>query len=350
MVDDSVVVRRLVTNTLAEDPEIDVVGTAANGQVALAKIPKLNPDIVVLDLEMPEMDGLETLRNIRNLAKKPIVIMFSGRTEKGAVATLEALSLGASDYVTKPAKSGGIDTAIKHVREQLIPKIHLFGGGRIPASPRSAATPAPARPRRKTTAQPIDLLAIGVSTGGPNALAEVLPRLPADFPVPTVIVQHMPPLFTKSLAERLSRKCHLHVCEASAGDMLRVGHVYIAPGDYHMVTCRSGAGYTVATNQNPPENSCRPAVDVLFRSVAKVFGGNVLVVILTGMGQDGLEGCRDIHEKGGQIIVQDERSSVVWGMAGAVAGAGIADKILPLSQIGSEIVRRVSTQRKLATV
>ena len=341
VVDDAVVVRRMVSDVLAEDPEIEVVGTAANGRIALQKLTQVNPDVVTLDVEMPELDGLQTLKALRTTHPRLPVVMFSTLTERGAAETLDALSLGASDYVTKPANVGSIATAQQRIRAELIPKIKALCATAVPAV-RPAVIGAPkAQPRRvDDLSAGFDVLAIGVSTGGPNALAVLLPALPADFPAPIVVVQHMPPMFTRLLAERLNAQSPLRVVEAQAGDILRPGSVYIAPGDFHMTLLRKGVDAAVALNQDSPENSCRPAVDVLFRSVATVFGARTMGVILTGMGQDGLHGCEHLRSAGGHVLAQDEATSVVWGMPGFVARAGLADRVLPLDQIAPELVRR----------
>lgn len=356
VVDDAVVVRRMVADTIAADPELEVAGTAANGRIALAKLTQLKPDLVVLDVEMPDMDGLETLKALRQTHPRLPVIMFSTLTERGAVATLEALTLGANDYVTKPANVGSVALALQRLREELLPKIKALCPHLMPRKPLLPAHPAnngaieipppPAQPvTRPALARgplhPVEILAIGVSTGGPNALAELLPALPADFPVPVVIVQHMPALFTKLLAERLHAKSALNIRECIAGEVLRPGHVWIAPGGQHMVVERGNGQVRLGTQQEAPENSCRPAVDVLFRSVVKAYGAGTLALVLTGMGRDGLRGCELIHRANGQILTQDEASSVVWGMPGAVAQAGLADKVLPLNQLAPEIMRRV---------
>jgi len=340
VVDDSVVVRRLVSEALASTLEVTVAGTASSGALALAKIPQLNPDVVTLDIEMPGMNGLETLAAIRKLYPKLPVIMFSTLTERGAAVTLEALSLGASDYVTKPTNSESLAGAMEQVRRELVAKILCLGVHR------AAATPTrPVGLRRSSGGQRIDVLAIGVSTGGPNALAQVVPCLPADFPVPIVIVQHMPPLFTHLLAVRLNSQSRLTVREAEAGKCLVPGEVWIAPGDYHMIVSRRGGRVVLNLNQEPAENSCRPAVDVLFRSVAQVYGRTSLAIVLTGMGSDGARGAVQIREAGGEVFVQDEATSVVWGMPGAVVSVGAADKVCQLSDISQEVVRRVATGR-----
>lgn len=345
IVDDSAVIRRLLSNLLATDPEIVVAGTAGNGIQALARIPEAKPDLITLDIEMPEMDGLETLVEIRKLYPKLPVIMFSTLTERGATATLDALARGASDYVTKPSHSGGSEASRERVQEELIRKIKSLCAVRVP-QPRPVPMPTlvPGRPRAR-----VDVVAIGTSTGGPNALTALVPQLPADFPVPIVIVQHMPPLFTRLLAERLHALSRLEVREGKEGEKLRPGQVWIAPGDYHMTVARKGPEFVLGLNHDPQENSCRPAVDVLFRSVARTCGANVLGVVLTGMGADGTRGSSEIREAGGEVFVQDEASSVVWGMPGSIVAASLADRIYPLTVMAPEVVRRVWMRRALAS-
>jgi two-component system chemotaxis response regulator CheB len=343
IVDDAVVFRRLVARELSADPAIEVVGTAANGKIALAKLPQVNPDLVVLDVEMPELDGLATLREVRKTHPRLPVVMFSALTERGAAATLDALALGATDYFAKPAGDGGLDGSLRVVREELIPRIKALCARA--AAPPVAAAVAPAAGLPAVRGGRVDVIAVATSTGGPNALADLFAGLPADLPVPVVIVQHMPPMFTRLLAERLSAQFSLRVEEGRSGGALRPGHAWIAPGDHHMVVARNGAETRVLLNQDPPENSCRPAADVLFRSVAQAFGPAVLAVVLTGMGQDGLRGCEAIRAAGGQVIAQDEATSVVWGMPGFVARAGLADKVLPLALIAPEVVRRARAGR-----
>jgi len=350
VVDDAVVVRRMVTDVLSEDPEIEVVGAAANGRIGLQKLTQVNPDLVTLDIEMPEMDGLQTLAALRKTHPTLPVIMFSTLTERGGAATLEALSLGASDYVTKPANVGSVALAQQRIREELIPKVKALIRKRAHgAEPHAPSMPAPVvrpvmpslpRLQPTTAAGPIEVLAIGVSTGGPNALAAVLPLLPAGFPVPIVLVQHMPPMFTRLLAERLDAQSKVKVVEAAGGEVLQPGVVYVAPGNFHMVVQRRGTQVVTVLNQLPPENSCRPAVDPLFRSVSQVYGSHTLGVILTGMGQDGLRGSEDIRAAGGSIIAQDEATSVVWGMPGFVVRAGLAERVLPLAAVAAELTRR----------
>lgn len=345
VVDDSVVIRKLLCETLSTDPEVEVVGSASDGHIALAKIEQLHPDLITLDVEMPVMNGLEMLVELRKLDAKLPVIMFSTLTERGAAATLDALSLGASDYATKPSNTGSPAVAIEAIRAELLPKIKALC---TRTSPKLKSLPPPRPPVRVRVPvhRRIEIVAIGTSTGGPNALAEVLPRIPKDFPVPIVVVQHMPPLFTRMLAERLASHSEIHVEEGSEGVVLLPGHSWIAPGNFHMTVARAGTNWQLLLNQDPPEHSCRPAVDVLFRSVAAVCRANVLGVVMTGMGSDGVLGAQHIREAGGEVIIQDEPSSVVWGMPGLVYAAGQADAVYPLDQLAPEITRRVLQSRK----
>ena len=352
IVDDTVVVRQFVRKIFESEPGIEVVGTAANGRIAIAKIPEVNPDIVILDVEMPEMGGLEALEVMQRDYPSVRVIMFSTITERGATATLDALALGASTYVTKPTNAASLTDAMEEVRGELVPKVRALGGGATtPSSPppslSAARTSAIRPPEAYTTGppDPVEIVAIATSTGGPNALHHVLPLIRSDFPVPIVIVQHMPPLFTKLFADRLTTKTQLPVREGAPGEDLRSGAIWIAPGGYHMVVQRSRRGVSLNTNQEMPENSCRPAADVLFRSVADIYGSGTLAVVLTGMGHDGLRGCEQIRESGGWVMVQDEETSVVWGMPGAVAQAGLADRVLPLSEIIPKLDAVVRTSR-----
>jgi two-component system chemotaxis response regulator CheB len=350
VVDDAVVVRRIVTDVLSADPEIEVVGSAANGRLALQKLAALTPDLVTLDIEMPELDGLGTLAELRKSHPRLPVIMFSTLTERGAAATLEALARGASDYVTKPANVGSVTLAQERVRAELIPKIKALCG-RLSPPPRPAAL----APRLGTALVPprpvlpvrVDLLAIGVSTGGPNALAEIIPVLPPEFPLPVVIVQHMPPVFTRFLAERLATTSRLRVCEGVEGGIVESGTVWVAPGNSHMLLVREHDTTRIHLTQDPPENSCRPAVDPLFRSAASLFGNRTLGLVLTGMGHDGLQGAEAVRRAGGQVLAQDEPSSVVWGMPGAVVQAGLADAVLPLARVAGELIQRAGVGRLL---
>jgi len=360
VVDDSVVIRRLVTQALSEDPGIEVVGTASNGAIALQRIPQLNPDVMTLDVEMPEMDGLATLAHVRKEYRNLRIIMFSTLTRRGATATIDALMAGADDYVTKAANVGQVRESLAALRGELVPRVNQFfirtdpAGTGHASGPTLAATLArgssgasatrAAVPAREAGFRPRlapRVLAIGVSTGGPTALSAIMPRFPSDFLLPIVIVQHMPPLFTRLLAERLQRQTGLKVWEGTEGQVVERGNVYIAPGDYHMRVRQAGNRVVIALDQAPPENSCRPAVDVLFRSVHEVYGGGVLSAILTGMGQDGLRGVELLKASGAYVVAQDEATSVVWGMPGAIVRAQLADAVLPIDDIVPDLLRHV---------
>ncbi|GGD21546.1 protein-glutamate methylesterase/protein-glutamine glutaminase [Nocardioides daphniae] len=355
VVDDSVVIRRLVTGLLSEDPDIEVVGTAINGRAALQKLETLTPDLVTMDIEMPEMNGIEAVRAIRASGNRVPIVMFSTLTERGASATFDALSAGASDYVPKPANVGSVSRSMEQVRDALIPLIKSLvprAGSRLSTPARatvgttaaaapSVVPPTPATRERRVPATGYRLLAVGSSTGGPEALFTVLTSLP-PLPVPVVVVQHMPPVFTTQFAARLDRHCDYPVREATDGAVLAPGTVTIAPGDFHLVVERAGRDLVARLNQQPPENYCRPAVDVLFRSAAVAANGPVLGLVLTGMGQDGARGAQHLVDAGGSVLAQDRATSVVWGMPGAVASAGLAEQLLPLGQVAGEVRRRLA--------
>jgi two-component system chemotaxis response regulator CheB len=317
--------RRFVSGALASDPEFDVVGTAPTGKVALVKLDRLRPDVITFDPEMPEGEAMETIHAIRRTHPRVPIILFSSFTEPGHAVMPSLVAHGASASITTQANA---DNAAVHrsIREELIPKIKALC-------------------RRHPEAQRVEIVAIGISTGGPDALPMLISSLPGNFPVPVVIVQHMPAIFTRLLAERLNAKCSIAVSEAIAGEVLHPGHVWLAPGGHHLIVSAERNGIRLETNQDAPENSCRPSVDPLFRSVAAAYRGGALAVVMTGMGRDGLRGCEAIRDRGGQILVQDQATSVVWGMPGAVAGAGLADDVLPLNALGAEIVRRVQAGR-----
>jgi two-component system chemotaxis response regulator CheB len=343
VVDDSVVIRRLVTHALSEDSAIEVAGTAADGSIALSKIPQVQPHVITLDVEMPNMNGLETLKQIRAKYPSTVVIMFSTLTSRGTSITMEALMAGADDYVTKAANVGSLDESLGRLRAELLPKIFQFFRHPNSADHRAAAAiprgtvPITIVPRQINRHPRV--VVIGVSTGGPSALAAVMSSFPPDFRLPILIVQHMPPVFTKQLANQLQHLSRLHVSEAQAGEPIQAGHAYIAPGDFHMRIARGGSSSIIALEQTPPENSCRPAVDVLFRSAAEIYGGSCIAVILTGMGQDGCKGSGSLRALGAPVIIQDEASSVVWGMPGSVARAGFADAIVDIKMIVPEILK-----------
>jgi len=359
IVDDSAVMRSLVRSVVCSDPGIEVVGTAGDGESALSAIQSLRPDLVLLDVEMPVMDGVVTLRKMRGRGFKMPVIMCSSLTQRGAKVTIEALASGASDYVAKPTGQSSREAAMNALMVDLIPKIKALTSAQQPAAaaPPSVfpGAPAPARPalfaptapppRAQAVTGVPTVLVIGVSTGGPAALDILLPLLPASFPLPVLIVQHMPELFTKLFAERLNGRCPLRVCEAAEGDPVRAGTIYIAKGNWHMevlAAARHGFPATLHLTQGPLENHCRPAVDVLFRTAAATWGSGVLGVVMTGMGSDGMLGSRVIREQGGTILAQDQASSAVWGMPGAVTNAGLAHKVLALNSLAPEIIRLAS--------
>ena len=348
VVDDSVVIRRLVSNVLEADPEITVVGTAASGRIALDKLLRVAPDCVTMDVEMPGLDGIATVRELRRTHPRLPVVMFSTLTERSASATLDALAAGANDYVCKPANVGSVPEAMASVRDQLIPKIKA-----LCPLPRAHRAPAPVRPavpatgpRAAVPSGRLEVLAIGCSTGGPDALATLLPQLPGGLAVPVVITQHMPPVFTRLFAQRLDGRCALRVKEAEEGDPVVPGSVLIAPGGRHLEVRRRGAGVVVHLTDAPPENYCRPAVDVMLRSVAATYGAGVLTVVLTGMGSDGARGAEVVRRLGGEVVVQDEATSVVWGMPGSVVAGGHAHRVLPLPRIALDILSGVSRGRQ----
>jgi two-component system chemotaxis response regulator CheB len=342
IVDDSAVMRSLLRAVISSDNGLEVAGTAADGESCLRAMDTLYPDLVLLDVEMPVMDGLATLRKMRAGGNHAPVIMCSSLTQRGARVTIDALASGASDYVAKPAGQPDRGTGIRALTQgalEPMPKPPPTVN-RAPVCRVAAAGEAPA------------IIAIGVSTGGPAALDRVLPTIPGSFPVPVLIVQHMPELFTGMLAERLNDCCRLPVREAAEGIPVWPGSITIARGNWHMEVL-AGASRTAAATlhltQAEPVNHCRPAVDVLFRSVAAVYGARAVGVVLTGMGTDGLAGCRMLRAAGSMVLAQDQATSTVWGMPGAVTTAGLANRVLPLDAIGPEIVRLAggSTQREL---
>jgi two-component system chemotaxis response regulator CheB len=350
VVDDSAVMRSLLRSVFRTDSSIEVVGTAPDGESAIDLVESLRPDLVLLDVEMPVMDGVATLRKLRSRGHKMPIIMCSALTTRGARVTIEALASGASDYVAKPKSQAGPAEAIQALARDLLPKIaaltaieHAAPAPVLSAlAPRSPAAQAPAAAGRPQaiTAVPA-LVVIGVSTGGPAALDIALPALPANFPLPVLIVQHMPELFTQLLAERLDQRCNLRVSEAKEGDPIRPGRISIARGNWHMevVGARGVQPATLHLTQGPPENHCRPAAHVLFRTAVANYGAGTLAVVLTGMGADGLAGARLIRAQGGTVLAQDQPTSAVWGMPGAVAQAGMAQRILPLREIAPELIR-----------
>lgn len=377
VVDDSPTYRMILSRAVRNWPRANLVGTAGDGQAALALIEEKHPHLVLLDISMPILDGIETLRRIRAKWNDVDVVMCSGIDANQTGLTMQALSLGALDFVAKPqgespAESFAalastlnplLDLAHSRKRRRTVlapapaPRAATIAptpGQRVaprpvpieaPAAPIRAKTPpvpsAPSPPPITGSRRPpsrIELVAIGVSTGGPNALQKLVPKIPGNFPVPIVCVQHMPPLFTASLAERLDRDSAISVHEGAEGMLLQAGSMYIAPGGQHMVVVRGGDGkLRLALHQEPPVHSCRPSVDVLFKSLLAPIQGAVVTVVLTGMGSDGADGAKGLRERGGWSIIQDEATSVVWGMPGAVHSAGADDEILPLESIANRL-------------
>lgn len=343
VVDDSAVIRRLVSEILNGEEGIEVAGVAEHGRRGIDRIEQVDPDVVILDIEMPVLDGLGALSEIRPRWPRLPVIMFSTLTERGATATLRALGAGANDYVTKPTGLQDLAHAKERVADSMVPLVRHWG--RLARSrPKSSRVleVRPQQPDREAAAAVV----IGSSTGGPVALTSIVPELPRILTAPILVVQHMPTVFTRMLAERLNDRSPLAVVEARDGAEATPGSVFVAPGGRHLTVRRRNTKVEIGLNDDPPENSCRPSVDVLFRSAAEVWGPGVLAVVLTGMGQDGLVGSRHIVETGGSVIVQDEHTSVVWGMPGAVAAAGLAEEVLPLTDIAGAIERRAQHESK----
>jgi two-component system, chemotaxis family, protein-glutamate methylesterase/glutaminase len=344
VVDDSALMRKLIPAILARDPSIEVVGTAMDGAFALKKIEELNPDVVTLDLEMPHMDGMETLRLIMRRAPMP-VILFSTHSKEGAYATFKALALGAVDFVAKPkdAAAGNLDA----IADLLIAKIKVAkraAGRKLPAAVISESQKA----FKKTTSvalPPSRIIAIGISTGGPNALQFLLSQIPAEFPASILIVQHMPEGFTDMFARRLDECCAADIQEAKSGDMLLAGRVLICPGNRHIMVRRMPRGDTAVLSDGPPVNGHRPSADVLFHSVAQQFGLTAVGIIMTGMGEDGAEGLGAIKAAGGMTIAQSEETCVVSGMPRAAILKGYAEKIIPLDALGAFLVHNYGTDR-----
>jgi two-component system chemotaxis response regulator CheB len=341
--DDSAVIRGLLVRLLGADPGISVVGTASNGRDVVALQAREKADVVVLDIEMPVMDGLEALPALLRIDPAVQVVMASTLTTRGADATMKALRLGAADYVPKPTAVGGIASS-DGFRRELVEKVRAIGrvAQRLRAPGRSSAATLTRRmspPSQLAVPRTVaaELVAIGSSTGGPQALFRVMKDLGPQFPLPVLITQHMPATFIPILAEHITRLGGLPCAEAKDGERIVAGRAYLAPGDRHMLVAGERHAPVIALSSAPPENFCRPAVDPMLRSATDVMGGRVLAVILTGMGHDGLAGCRSLVAQGGAVIAQDEATSVVWGMPGAVAQAGIASAVVPVSDIAREI-------------
>jgi two-component system chemotaxis response regulator CheB len=348
VVDDSVLYRKVLSDVLSNIPGVEVVGTATDGKVALAKIPQLKPDLLTLDFDMPELDGLKVLEHVRIDHPDVKVVMVSTHTKEGAAITLKALELGALTFATKPRTENPLESKtvlfhqlapiVKEIISQIQPSQYSLGNG--PAIP-PVIDAAPEKIISQTEVGRIQIVAIGISTGGPKALAELIPCLPEDLRVPVVIVQHMPSEFTAALAESLDQKTELKVIEAENNMEVKRGTIFIAPGGRQMKVINISGKPMLEVNDDPPENHCQPSVDYLFRSISKVYGKHALGVIMTGMGSDGVLGLRLMKRLGAQVIAQDKQSCVVFGMPGEAINAGVVDRVVPLNHIAIEIVRRV---------
>ncbi len=362
VVDDTIVYRKAVSDIIEELPEVELIGVAHNGKIALAKIKSLKPDLITLDIEMPVMNGLELLEEIQRLKIKVGVIMLSTLTADGSEMTMKALELGAFDFVLKPQSSANLTEGKNEIKRLLHPMISAFRRsqtastllGRRPAAgkplkslkrPTTLGDPGPDKISKKAPAAKhrgkSEIITIGISTGGPNALTQMLPKLPGNIGVPVVIVQHMPPVFTKSLATSLDKKCSLTIKEAEDREPLKNNVVYIAPGGKQMklIASADGKNRLIKLTNDPPENSCKPSADYLFRSVADYYVGRTTAVIMTGMGSDGTTGLHALKNKGSHIIAQNEASCVVYGMPKAPTENGIVDVVAPLNRIAEEIMK-----------
>ncbi len=359
VVDDTIVYRKAVSDIIEEIPDTELVGVAHNGQIALAKIKSLKPDLITLDIEMPVMNGLEVLQALQKEHPEVGAIMLSTLTAEGSMMTMKALEYGAFDFILKPQSKNALEGK-QEIKNNLLPILKAFklsrmsARNRYPASNKTTLS-KPLRPLTKTVetkAVPAtasthrgksEIVTIGISTGGPNALSQMLPKLPANLGVPVLIVQHMPPVFTASLANSLDKKCALTVKEAEHGEILQDNVIYIAPGGKQMKISAKADGQhrMIQITNDPPENSCKPAVDYLFRSIADYYVGRTTAVIMTGMGSDGTKGLEKLRQKGALIIAQDEASCVVYGMPKAPIDQGLADKIVPLNKIAEEITKSV---------
>lgn len=348
IVDDSAVIRGALGRIVDGESDMLVVTTANNGRVALDALKHTKIDVVLLDIEMPEMDGLTALPLILNAYPQTRVIMASSLTQRGAEVTLNALAMGASDFIAKPAAKSGSGT-LTAIRSEIATKIRAIG--------RSARRTGSHEAIRATTRRPTPLrtellanrsgetapriLLVAASTGGPNALATFLSGLPKDFPLPILVTQHMPAVFTQLLAQRLERDAGRPCVEAKDDDLILPGKTYIAPGDYHMVVQTHEGKPFVRLTKTDPENFCRPSADPMFRTAAAIYGASTLAVVLTGMGEDGMRGARDVSSRGGRILVQDEATSVVWGMPGAVVREGLASSVLPITALAPAVMEIV---------
>lgn len=338
IVDDSAVIRTVISKTIKSQEDMEVAGVAFNGDMAVRNIKSLDPDIVILDIEMPIMDGLTALPLI--LKEKPglRVLICSTLSARGAEVSIKALSLGAADCILKPG--GEAIISAQDFQENLIRMVRSLVA---PVINRQTASKPIYNLQKPLVALPPKVLAIGSSTGGPNAIMQVLLKL-QNFPIPIVITQHMPKTFTAMLAQHITQNCGIPCAEGKDGEILMPGRAYVAPGDYHMTFKKSGDGTAIVLNQNPPENFCRPSVNPMLRGLIPIYGSAILTVILTGMGNDGSQACADIVKNGGQVVAQDETTSTIWGMPAAVANAGLCSAILPIGEIGEWIVRAVKKE------
>ena len=355
VVDDATVVRGMLSKIINAEPDMELAGSAADGKAGIEKAESLKPDVIVLDIDMPIMGGMEALGILRKRLPETPVIIFSSLSQAGAAITLDALAAGAADYSTKPSKAGSSTAAAEQVRGELLAKIRGLCSRSTtpPAATAAASAPTPKKiTTRPRLTQPVDAVIIGSSTGGPAALEEVLPRLPGNLFVPILIVQHMPPTFTTVLAERLDKLCPFPVREASEGMKVEAGQCYLAAGGHHMRLRRDTDGVHLALDDGPKIKSCRPSVDALFDSAADVYGPRLIAAVLTGMGDDGLDSCGRLAQHNVEIVVQDEETSVVWGMPGAIARAGLATRCLPLDEIPKALLdsaaRRAPGQARAA--
>lgn len=337
VVDDSAVYRTGVAQALAREPGLEVVGSAQNGKVALDKLKDLEVDLVIVDMEMPVMDGLQFIKEYRRSGKYIPILTFSNLTRSGAAITMEALLAGANDFLPKSFGTSAEDS-LETLREHLVPKITQFRTKNRKDKRPVAPAPAPQRTLSRLHCKfPPRVVAIGSSTGGPEALNHFFKNLPPSFRTPILIAQHMPALYTEQLAAALAKVCSLTVREARDGEEIVEGVVYVAPGDYHMVVEPKEYRGVISLNQEARVNFVRPSVDLLFKSVAKVYKERSLAIMLTGMGEDGLKGCQELKKMGSSVIIQDEESSIVWGMPGAVFRAGFYDLVLPLNEIAQVV-------------
>lgn len=344
VVDDSALARKIAGDILNAQPDIEVVATAARADFALAKLDREKPDVITMDMEMPGMNGVEAIREIMNRRPTPIIVL-SAHARAGAELTLAALEAGAVDFVLKPSASlyGGLDNLALHLVETVRGAVGAPTGTPVVAEiprKRPVSTGASEQRSRPSSGGRFEIVAIGTSTGGPVALKEVLTGIPRDFPLPIVVVQHMPPVFTRAFAERLNSTCPVEVKEAQEHDELVAGRALIAPGDYHMVVERSTGVARVHLHQHEQVSGHRPSVDVLMHSVAGVYGSRTLAVIMTGMGRDGADGLHELHRCGGEVVAQDESSSVIYGMNREVISRGDADLVAPLNRIADAILQR----------